>query len=246
MAKKIFLTFGIIGIFCLGAAGGIWSQAFLLPYWSSHSLFQNWQFVKEWSERTTVIREIREVTVSKEEAVARVAERVEKIVVGIASTDGTNTIYGSGLIITSDGFVLTLASVVPLGYKATLSIEEQGETFAGQVLKRDGEKNLVILKIEETNLPVVGFASTDSVHIGDSIVMVAKVVEGGELVSIVQGGTIRTKETETIRTNMFDKPTLQGSPLFNLEGQIVGLSTFEKNGRLVAIPSSELREFSGF
>lgn len=246
MTKKILLTFGVIGVFSLGAAGGIWAQAFLLPYFSSHSFFQEWQFVKEWSERTMVIREISEITISKEEAISRVAERVEGIVVGIKSTNGIQNIYGSGFVITSDGFILTLASVIPEGYKISIYIEEQGEVFSGQVLKRDIKQNLAIVKIEKTNLPTIDFASVGSSRIGDSVIMVAKAVEGKELVSIVQGGTIRTKETESIRTNIFDKLSLRGSPLFNIEGQIVGLSTFEENGRLVAIPSFKLREFSGF
>jgi len=241
----LFLIFGIVSVFSLGAAGGIWAQAFLLPYAASHPVFQDMQFVKDWAEHTTVIREVREITISKEE-VAGVVEKGEKTTVGIASTSGASTVFGSGLIVTADGFIITIADVVPPGHKPTVYIAKGEEPVAAQLLKRDAEKNLAIIKVERQNLSSVGFARQDSWGIGDVVVMVAKALEANDLVTIAQEGTVRTKDADIIRTNIFDKQTLQGSPLFNLEGQVVGINSFDSTGRLVAIPVSVLRDFSGF
>jgi S1-C subfamily serine protease len=246
MKRNIFLVFGIIGIFCLGSLGGLWTQAFLLPYVSSQPAFQEWQFVKEWNERATVIREVQEITISSEESTARVAEKAKDAIVGIVSTGVGEAVYGSGFIVTSDGFIITLADVIPAGYKAFVYRDSGGDALSAKVLKRDTQKNLAILKIEESNLSTVGFASANSMQIGSSVVMVAKAVEGNSLVLIAQEGSVRTTAGVFIRTNIFDKPALQGSPLFDLNGQIAGLSTFEAGGRLVAIPASALRDFSGF
>jgi len=242
----LFLIFGIVFVFSLGAAGGMWAQAFLLPYVVSYPAFQGMQFVKDWAKHTTVIREVREIIISKEEAVAGAVEKGEKSTVGIASTNGVNTVYGSGLIITADGFIITIADAIPAGYKTTVYVREGEESVAAQLLKRDAAKNLAIVKIERQNLSPVAFARQNSWSIGDVVVMVAKAVEANDLVTIAQEGTVRTKDADMIRTNIFDKQTLQGSPLFNLEGQVVGLNTFEEGGRLVAIPVSVLRDFSGF
>lgn len=230
----------------MGAFGGLWAQAFLLPYLSSHEAFHEWSFVKEWSERTTVIREIQEVTITQEEAIAKTVERGQEVAVAVQSASGGSTVSGSGLILTSDGFLVTVADAVPAGYDPAVYFAEGQEPVQAQVLKRDTERNLVLLKVERGNLPSLGFASPDSLRLGDTVVMTAKVMEGGELVRIAQEGTVRTKSPGVIRTNIFDKQTLQGSPLFNLEGQIVGVNMFDSTGRLVAISTATLREFSGF
>jgi S1-C subfamily serine protease len=132
MAKRLIVALGILGAFSLGAGGGIWAQAFLLPYFSSHPMFKNLQFVKEWNERTTVIREVQEITITKEEGVIRTVEAAQKAVVGIRATNINTVLNGSGLILTSDGFIITLAEVVPVGYTATVYLKE-GESIDAQV-----------------------------------------------------------------------------------------------------------------
>ena len=244
MKHRILAIFGIIGVFSLGALGAIWAQAFLMPFLSSRPSFQEWGFVQDWNNRTTVVREVREVVIRIDEAAQRVASRTEAMVVGLESRSGNLVIGGSGFVVTSDGFLLTLASQVPQGYEVWVYLEEGVDPVSGEVLKRDFQKNLAIVKIDERNLPTTGFA--DSVQVGAPVVLVAKSVEAGSLVTIVNQGSIRTRDKDVVRTNIFDKITLGGSPLLNLEGNIVGLSTFEPSGRLVAIPASVLRAFSGF
>ncbi|HEY4509443.1 MAG TPA: serine protease [Candidatus Paceibacterota bacterium] len=217
-----------------------------MPFFSSHSSFQEWGFVRDWNNRTTVVREVREVVIRTDEQVQRVAARAEGMVVGLESRSGSLIIGGSGFVVTSDGFLLTLASQVPQGYKVWVYLKEGVDPVLGEVLKRDIQKNLAIVKIDKRDLQTTGFALDDSVGAGAPVVLVAKSVEAGSLVTIVNQGSIRTRDKDVVRTNIFDKITLGGSPLLNLEGNIVGLSMFEPSGRLVAIPSSILRAFSGF
>ena len=244
MKHRILTGVVIIGVFSLGVVGAMWAQVFLMPFLSSHSSFQQWGFVRDWNNRTTVVREVREVVIRTDEAVQQVASRAESMVVGLESRSGSLVVGGSGFVATSDGFLLTLASQVPQGYEVLVYLEKGEDPILGEVLKRDFQKNLAIVKIDKRNLQTTGFA--DSVELGDPVVLVAKSVEAGSLVTIVNQGSIRTKDKDVVRTNIFDKITLGGSPLFNLEGNIVGLSAFEPSGRLVAIPSSILRAFSGF
>ncbi len=246
MKLRILKMVIILAVFALGALGGTWAQVFLMPYLAFHPSFQQWEFVRNWNKRTTVVKEVNEVVIRLDDAAGRVATRAEDIVVGVESRGENRIITGSGFAVTSDGFILTEAHVVPQGYETRVYLRE-GETFVrAQVLKRDFQHNLAIIKIEVKNLQTGGFSDFDSIRLGAPVVMVAKSLEAGELITLVNQGSVRAKSKTLVRTNIFDKNTLGGSPLFNLEGDIVGLSKFEPNGRLVAIPTSVLRAFSGF
>src|SRR3989344_195392 len=185
MKHRILTIVGIIGVFSLGSLGAIWAQAFLMPFFSSHSSFQEWGFVQDWNNRTTVVREVREVVIRTDEQVQRVAARAEGMVVGLESRSGSLIIGGSGFVVTSDGFLLTLASQVPQGYKVWVYLKEGVDPVLGEVLKRDIQKNLAIVKIDKRDLQTTGFALDDSVGAGAPVVLVAKSVEAGSLVTIV-------------------------------------------------------------
>ncbi len=247
MKPRILTIFIAVGILSLGVLGGIGAQAFLMPYLVSHDPFRQWKFVRQlvdWNERAAVIREVKEVVIRIDDAPQQVAARAENVVVGVESRGADRVITGSGFVIYEDGFILTEASVVPQGYETRVYLRD-GEGFVGaEVLKRDFEQNLAIIKIDEKNMQTAGFASDDSIRMGSPVVLIAKTIEDGSLITIVNQGTVRTKSKGAVRTNIFDKTTLGGSPLFDLEGHIVGLNTFESSGRLVAIPSSVLRAFS--
>ena len=190
MKHRILTIVGIIGVFSLGSLGAIWAQAFLMPFFSSHSSFQEWGFVRDWNNRTTVVREVREVVIRTDEQVQRVAARAEGMVVGLESRSGSLIIGGSGFVVTSDGFLLTLASQVPQGYKVWVYLKEGVDPVLGEVLKRDIQKNLAIVKIDKRDLQTTGFALDDSVGAGAPVVLVAKSVEAGSLVTIVNQGRI--------------------------------------------------------
>ena len=166
--------------------------------------------------------------------------------VGIESKGAARTIIGSGFVATSDGFILTLASVVPQGYEVRVYLGEGKEFVRADVLRRDLQQNLAIIRVERQNLQTAGFASADSLQLGSPIVMVAKSLEAGELITIVNEGSVRTRDEKFVRTSMFDKSVLGGAPVFDLKGRVAGLSIFAPDGRLVAIPSAILRAFSGF
>jgi len=242
MQKKILSLFFI---FYLGILGGIWAQAFLLPYFASHTPFQNWGFVKEWNTRTTIVREVREFVVNRDQALELTVGKVEKVVVGVRSTSGARIIEGSGFVATSDGFILTLASIVPQGYTVTIFINQQEEALEAQVLKRDVEQDLVLLKIEKNGLQTTSFADKESVKLGMSVLLLGKIFEKDELVTIVNRGVVKALSEDKVRTTIFEKTILEGSPLFDIEGKVLGLNVIDKEGKVTAIPASTLRSFSG-
>ena len=233
-------------VFCLGAAGGIWAQAFLLPYAATQPPFADWQFIKEWNSKTTVLREIREIVVNRDEAIERAIEKAQKLVVGVRSAKGKQVREGSGFIATSDGFIITLASLVPQGYTVMVYIDGEKEPVLGQVLKRDAKTGLALLKIEKNNLQTTGFADENSVKLGMPVFLVGRVFGKEGTVSLVNQGIVKGLSKDAISTNMVEELTLQGSALFDIAGRIVGLNTVDKEGKVVSIPSALLLLFAGF
>lgn len=242
MSRKILSS---IGIFLLGSIGGIWAQAFLLPYFASTVPFQDWGFVQEWNSRTTIIREIHEVVINRDDAIQRAVERAEKAVVGIRSERDGVVREGSGFIATSDGFILTLTRIVPAGYSAEVYLQDESESIEAQILKRDSDADLVLLKIERGGMQTASFAQEGDLKLGMSVFLVGKIFEAGEIVTIANQGIVKALSDGLVRTNIFEVSALGGSPLLDLEGRVLGLNTIDRDGKVTALSSTALREFSG-
>jgi len=233
MSKNILkiLTFFIIGI-----VGGIFADQILWPYFVERPLFYQYGL-----EQTPVnITEVKEIYIQENSALKNAIERAEKTVVMVISETGAGKISeGSGLVLTSDGLIITLAELVPLGSEFSFSID--GEEVPFQTLKRDSEKNLALIKVNKTRLSTVGFADLEKLKLGERIFLVGAASSGFR----ANEGIVTSFDKDSIETNIFEENTLAGSPLFDIEARILGLNTVDKDGRIVAIPISVIRTFSG-
>ncbi|MDP2734927.1 MAG: serine protease [bacterium] len=238
MASKI-LTFVLV--FCLGAAGGIWSQAFLLPAMAANPALQNWQFIKDWSARVQVVAPVHEIFVRENQAIEQVVQRAKGTVVGIESGIGRR---GSGLVYTSDGLIVTTSYLVPQGYRVTVYPENQ-EPLSAQVLKRDVTANLALLKVEETGLQTSGFVANGGVALGARVVLIAKLIDGEDVSLFMNQGLIKQIQEDRMITSITERTGVDGAPLFDVEGRVAGLADSDFQGNIFAIPSSVLRSFLG-
>jgi len=175
-------------------------------------------------------------------------EKVEKVVVGVKTQTKTGKILeGSGLIVTSDGLVVTLAELVPKGSDFSFFVD--GELVPFQILKRDLEKNLALVKIEKGNLPTVSFANLEKIKLGERVFLVGVIFQNQKITLpgyIVNEGIIKSFDENSIQTNISEELRLQGSPLFNIEGQVLGLNAITLDGKVIAIPISKIKSFIGF
>ena len=229
MTRKIFLI--LLVVFLCGVAGGLWAQAFLLPYLAGHSAFQNAQFIQDWNARTQVIAPLREVVITESQRTEELMQRTQ-LMVGLVTAANQE---GSGLIVTSDGLLITLVKLVPPGFKVQVT-DPQGKIHSAQVLKRSG--TLALLKIEEENLQTAGF--TNDVQLGNPVVLVARTSSG----VLANQGIVTSITEDAITTNILEKAA-QGSPLVNHKGRIVGLVQVDRTGRVIAIPAATLQTFLG-
>jgi S1-C subfamily serine protease len=240
MAKNILK---IIAFFIIGMAGGIFSTQIFWPYFVERPLFYKYGL-----EQTPVyVTERKEVTIQENTALQDAIEKTEKTVVGIKTQLKNGIILeGSGLIVSSDGLIVTFAGLVPQG--AQINLFWEGKTPSYQILKRDLKENLALIKMENSsNVSTPGFADLDKIKLGERVFLLGIIFEkDGSLNKITNEGIIKTFDDNLIQTNIFEKNTLLGSPLFDIEGKVLGLNTIDKEGKVAAVSIKKIRTFLGF
>lgn len=241
MLKKILK---ILIIFFIGVCGGIFTDQILGPYFITpyleNSNKENPVYI------TQNITKKEEIYIQENVALKNAIEKVEKTIVGIRTKTKTgNFLEGSGVILTSDGLIITLAELVPSG--GEVKVFWEGKTPSFKFLKKDLKNNLALIKIDEKNLPTTGFADLEKLKLGERVFLVGVIFEKG-LVSkkTVNEGIVKSFDQNFIETNILEKATLLGSSLFNIEGNLLGLNILDKEGRISVIPIYKIRDFSGF
>ena len=234
----------ILGVFILGIFGGIFADQILWPYFIERPLFYQYRL----EQSPVYVTEKKEVTITENIALQNAIEKVEKAVIGVRTkTKAGKFLAGSGLILTSDGLVVTLADLVPQGGNSSFFVD--GETASFQILKRDLKENLALIKIEKTNLPTVGFANCEKLKLGERVFLVGVIFKNQKTTLpgyVVNEGIVKSFDENSIETNIFEKNNLTGSPLFDIVGNILGLNIIDKEGKVSAIPIPKIKSFAGF
>lgn len=236
MAKS-FLK--ILAILVIGAAGGVFADRFL-SFWEKDSTAP--VYVTEQKETKVYVQE--------NTAIRDAVQDVLPAVVGVKTTTSAGeSLLGSGIVLTADGLVVTLASLVPQGSQFAFFVDGEWSNF--QILKRDMQSDLALIKLERSGLKTRGFADDEKIKLAEPVFLVGN--DFFDVVSttispknIVNAGIVSAKITGFIKTNIFDKSFMAGSPLFNIEGKVVGLAEIGDDGRVFAVPASVIRTFTGF
>jgi serine protease Do len=162
---------------------------------------------------------------------------------------GNRTALGSGFIISSDGIVVTNNHVVGESKKIEITLKD-GSHFPARLLGKDDKTDLAVLKISaDRPLPTVGWGDSDKMRVGDWVVAVGNPfgLAGTATAGIVSS---RGRDLGAGPYDDFiqiDAPLNSGNsggPLFNSDGQVVGVNTaiFTPNGGSIgigfAIPSN--------
>ena len=236
MLKNVFK---ILAVFIVGMVGGIFADQILWPYFIERPLFYEYRL-----EQTPVnVIEKKEIFIQENVALTEAIEKVKNSVVFVQSKSKTGKILeGSGLILTSDGLVLTLADLVPQNYEIKNFFG--GKESVPKVLQR--KNNLALLKIEEKNLPTISFADFEEIKLGERVFLLGLIFENNLQKMLVNEGIVKYFDENLIQTNIIEEKNLQGSALFNIEGQLVGLNTIDKEGKVIAISIKAIRQFIGF
>ena len=168
--------------------------------------------------------------------------------------DNVTTSSGSGVIITSDGYVVTCNHVVEAANSISVSLQD-GTMYEANVVGFDSRTDLAVLKIEAKNLPAATIGDSGNYNVGDRVYALGNPL--GEFASTVTDGIIsginRTIEIDGIamtlmQTNAAINPGNSGGGLFSAEtGELVGIVNaknygIEIEGLGFAIPTTTAHE----
>lgn len=156
----------------------------------------------------------------------------------VQSGYGSGHSSGSGFILTEDGYVITNYHVVEDATSIDV-IMHDGTEYPAEVVGKDSSNDLAVLKIEATGLPAVTLGSSTDLVIGDMVVAIGNPL--GELASTQTVGYVSGIDREVstsgsittismIQTDAAINPGNSGGPLFNMYGQVIGITTAKYSG----------------
>lgn len=143
---------------------------------------------------------------------------------------------GSGVIASPDGDVLTNAHVVDGATKIIVQLHDRRE-FEATLVGTDPETDIALLKIEATDLPAAKFGDSDGLKVGQWVLAIGApfglnqtATQG--IVSAVSRSLPNDNYVPFIQTDVAVNPGNSGGPLFNLDGEVVGINSqiFSRTG----------------
>lgn len=158
---------------------------------------------------------------------------------------------GSGVIISTDGYVLTNNHVVGRSEEVTVTLAD-GRAFAAKVVGTDKKTDLAVLQINASDLTAVPLGDSDTVNVGEWILAIGSPFNYHQTVTAgivsAKGRTVGVADYEDfIQTDAAINPGNSGGPLVNLRGEVIGINTAIAsrsggfNGLGFSIPSNMVR-----
>ena len=175
------------------------------------------------------------------EVYAQNVDAVVAITVQISKKDiygntGTGYSAGSGFIISSDGYVVTNYHVIDGGTKVTVTTHND-EEYEAEIVGYEDSNDLALLKVDKENLPHVTLGSSSDLRVGEQVVAIGNVLStfASSLTAGYVSGVDRVVNTEGTAMNMIQTDAAinsgnSGGPLFNMKGEVVGITTAKFSG----------------
>lgn len=181
-------------------------------------------------------------------SIAQVAKKLIPSVVGISTIETTREALfsepqivqgiGSGVIVDSNGYILTNDHVAGGDPTSITVILSNGDELEGQTLWSDPTLDLAMVKVNASNLPAASLGDSQSLSIGDAAIAIGTPL-GLQFQHTVTAGIIsalnRTVIVSTtlgenfmedlIQTDASINPGNSGGPLVNMRGEVIGINT---------------------
>jgi Do/DeqQ family serine protease len=165
---------------------------------------------------------------------------------------------GSGVISSSDGYIVTHHPVVEGADKLTVKMPD-GKTYDARLVGTDADTEIALIKIEATGLPAIAFGNSDALRLGEWVLAIGNPYD---LTSTVTAGIVSAKGRAPgairnqgmagiesfIQTDAAVNPGNSGGALVNTAGELVGINTMliSRTGGYVgysfAVPESIVRK----
>jgi serine protease Do len=161
---------------------------------------------------------------------------------------------GSGVVISSDGYIVTNNHVIDGGTDIKVSLSDKSE-FPARVVGTDSKTDLAVLKIDKTGLPALPLGDSSRVQVGDVVLAVGNPFGVGQTVTMgivsATGRDLGIEDYEDfIQTDAAINPGNSGGALVSADGRLIGINTAimsrsgGNQGVGFAIPSSMARNIT--
>ena len=158
--------------------------------------------------------------------------------------------FGSGFILTNDGYIMTNNHVISNADEIMVTLSDQTELSA-KLVGSDKRSDLALLKVDASNLPTVKIGTSDDLKLGEWVLAIGSPFGFDHTVTAgIVSGKKRNLPNESyvpyIQTDVAINPGNSGGPLFNLDGDVVGVNAqiYTRSGGFMgvsfAIPAETL------
>jgi serine protease Do len=138
---------------------------------------------------------------------------------------------GSGVIVTSNGYILTNNHVVDGADEVKIAIGEPRKEYKATIVGRDTKADIAVLKIDATGLPAATLGDSDQLEVGDTVLAIGDPFGIGLTVthgiaSAVGRGNLGIEHFENfIQTDAAINPGNSGGALLDSKGRVIGINT---------------------
>lgn len=163
-------------------------------------------------------------------------DRCFPTIVSIAAYAGTDLSYswGTGVILSSDGLVLTNTHVVDGSNKVIVTTFDDKE-YEAQLVGADSISDIAILKIDAQNLIAAEFGNSAELKVGQRVAAIGNplgesfraTLTDGIISGIERGVNFNGRTLTLLQTNTAINEGNSGGPLFNLYGQVIGITNMK-------------------
>ena len=155
-------------------------------------------------------------------------------VVSISSATSGGTATGTGILMSSDGYIITNHHVIK-GAAVILVLDNSGNQYEAQIVGSDETSDLAVLKVEATGLKPAEFGNSAVLRVGDSVVAIGDplgtqlrgTMTNGIISAINRDLTVNDRKMTLIQTNAALNNGNSGGPLINCYGQVIGINTIK-------------------
>ena len=170
----------------------------------------------------------------EELALPDIYKKVIPSVVSITASSGSSTSTGTGIIMSSDGYIITNYHVVSSAQQIVVLLTD-GQEYAACRVGGDETSDIMVLKIDATDLTPAEFGDSDAAEVGDSVVAIGDplgielrgTMTDGIICGIKRDVDVGDRTMSLMQTNAALNNGNSGGPLVNMEGQVIGINTIK-------------------
>ena len=167
-------------------------------------------------------------------------------VVSISSMTSSGTSSGTGIIMSSDGYVITNHHVIT-GALVISVLTNDNQEFEAALVGSDEMSDLAVLKIDARGLQAAEFGDSSKLRVGDSVVAIGDplgvqlrgTMTNGIISAINRDLTVGDRTMTLIQTNAALNNGNSGGPLINCYGQVIGINTVKMSSYYTASATVE-------